>query len=768
MFGSPTPAVGQVQITPKDSSNRSAKDSSMFNKLNKLQEVEVHGRSIIRQIKNSPLPVEILDLTKLRGESGNLVNIINRMPGVKLLSNGGMGDPVNIRLNGMDGKAVVQFINGVPLSFYGHTYNLSILPSNLLSRVEVYKGALPISLGADALGGAVNYISYLPKEKSISASYEIGSYNSHVATLSIYMPYEKKKLFWGLNSAYSYSDNNFSVDIGRRVITKDRGPNGDFITSTNIIHDNTERHRLKHNGVRAPLVELYAGLQDRSWADELKLTLIGSQYYRQMNTLPTNVINSTVANSVDAFADDRSYALTLAHNKKLFKEKLSLQTVLGYSLTNAKFIDTVRAHTDPFGNEVGEYGKGYLISPRGSDLRLNYNYYMLRFNLSYDLHPMHQVQFNHILTKTHRLGHDPRGGIVTQYDNWNYEEGKPHTTDIYKTPATHNKQVSGLGLRSHFFNRNLESIIAVKRYWRRASGYSTFRIGEGNIAQDTSTNFGWLAGLSYRPTERWLLKTSYEHANRLPDDEEVFGDSYSIRSNYSLKPENSRNLNFQLQYNSITKGKGEVMLAISGFYRLSKNEISIYRDFPYSYYTNYNLAQIKTRGFEIDAYVQPLHFFSLGGNFMLMERTKYWYRFGSEKPSATEHFTDKSPVLANLQARLHKDDLFAQGNQAVLYYYWNYLHRFTYYPDVYIPDEAKGYFDRFPADYKMFDRWVPRNGRIGTHNHNIGIQYRLKKWQTSISVECRNLMNQLQYDRMFAEKPGRSFFVKLNWEIVST
>ena len=57
-------------------------------------------------------------------------------------------------MNGFQDRAIKNFKDGIPMDYLGAGYNISLVPVNMLERVEVYKGVLPTALGADALGGA--------------------------------------------------------------------------------------------------------------------------------------------------------------------------------------------------------------------------------------------------------------------------------------------------------------------------------------------------------------------------------------------------------------------------------------------------------------------------------------------------------------------------------------------------------------------------------------------------------------------------------------
>ena len=74
-----------------------------------------------------------------------------------------LGSSSNVIVNGYQGRAVKLFRDGIPSDYLGDGYNVSLLPVNLLERVGVYKGVLPVRLSAHALGGAINLVSAQPQ-----------------------------------------------------------------------------------------------------------------------------------------------------------------------------------------------------------------------------------------------------------------------------------------------------------------------------------------------------------------------------------------------------------------------------------------------------------------------------------------------------------------------------------------------------------------------------------------------------------------------------
>ncbi len=124
-----------------------------------VKEVIVHGKSKVKTLQDGAFTVNAIDVAKLANTTADLNQVLNRTTGIKVRQQGGIGSDYNFSINGMSGKAVKFFIDGVPLEMLGKGVDLSTLPVNMAERVEIYKGVVPIHLSTDAMGGAVNIIT---------------------------------------------------------------------------------------------------------------------------------------------------------------------------------------------------------------------------------------------------------------------------------------------------------------------------------------------------------------------------------------------------------------------------------------------------------------------------------------------------------------------------------------------------------------------------------------------------------------------------------
>lgn len=716
-----------------------------------LDEVTVVGKTVSRRLKESPLAIEVLSLTPLLNKGGNMVEVLNRMPGIALRSEGSIGDPINYSINGLDKKAIAVFKDGIPVSFYGHTFDASHISSNMFDRVEIYKGVLPLYLGADALGGGLNFVSRQPKRSELSVSLEVSAFNTQRYGINYYMPFSKSGIYTGANISYTESDNNWKIDVGRPA--PNAGPG-------NYIYDGTVKARLKNNGVNIYNGEYYIGIKNKKWADDLRFTILNNWIYRRVNHIPGVEQLRKSANAMFVFLEEKGINGILSYKKNFFKNKLKTDLVLGYSKANIAFKDTISVDTDRFGN-IRSFKYSHELTGKGaqakeliaSDLDLEYTFKATRFNATYDVLPKHQLQLNHIYTNTKRVGTDPIGGKATSVRPQNLGE----VIDIYTFPATHEKSVTAFGLESKFFENKLQTIFAYKLYRRRAEGYSTYArdYRQQNMGVETSENSGWMAGVSYKPTRKWLLKASFENTTRLPDDEEVFGNSQWLKSSFDLVPEQSKNTNLQLQYIGKERGAGAWKVSIAGFYRQTENYIALYSDIPYYYYKNVALGYgVRVRGIDFDFAYQPFTFFSFGMNGMYMEKNEqYKGKIYKEKGGT---IWDTPPILGNMNASFYWDDWFQKGSHIEFYWYWNYVHRHSL---TIIGMDKDLLFKKIP---ESSGNWSPISGEPYQINQTIGVGYTFAKPKISVTVECKNIENRLlYYDGM--EGPGRTFHLKLRW-----
>ncbi|UOQ70198.1 TonB-dependent receptor plug domain-containing protein [Hymenobacter cellulosilyticus] len=231
-----------------------------------LSTVQVQGQSEATTVQRSVQAVAVLDVRPYYGQAFGLTELVNRVPGVRIRQDGGLGSNANLSLNGLGGKQVRVFLDGIPLEFYGRGLGLNVLPVSLLERVDVYRGVTPVGLGADALGGALNVVTRRERFSYADASYEHSSFNTHKAALNGRYVVGKSGLYVAGNGLFNHADNDYKVQA--EVINAGTPE----LRTVRRFHDQFQNYLGR--------VEL--GWQDRKWADKLALTAFAAGVDRQI------------------------------------------------------------------------------------------------------------------------------------------------------------------------------------------------------------------------------------------------------------------------------------------------------------------------------------------------------------------------------------------------------------------------------------------------------------------------------------------------------
>lgn len=158
---------------------------SMQGRETAIDEVSVLGFTPVKEVNRQAYNVTAIDATKLYNTTMNIANALDRVAGVRVRESGGVGSNFNLSLNGFSGNHVRYFIDGIPMDNMGSSFQINNIPINLAERVEVYKGVVPIWLGSDALGGAINIVTSMKPRNFVDASYSYGSFNTHRTVVNL-------------------------------------------------------------------------------------------------------------------------------------------------------------------------------------------------------------------------------------------------------------------------------------------------------------------------------------------------------------------------------------------------------------------------------------------------------------------------------------------------------------------------------------------------------------------------------------------------------
>src|SRR5690606_16063784 len=151
-------------------------------------------------LTKDPIKAQVIQTLATKEQPATLTELMNRSAGIRIRQAGALGSRSNISLNGFQNRSVRYFKDGMPLDYLGFGFNISLIPVNMLDHVEVYKGVLPLHLGADALGGAVNLVTREAHRNFADISYEFGSFNTHRISLNAGLVSADGRYFGGVNA----------------------------------------------------------------------------------------------------------------------------------------------------------------------------------------------------------------------------------------------------------------------------------------------------------------------------------------------------------------------------------------------------------------------------------------------------------------------------------------------------------------------------------------------------------------------------------------
>ena len=693
---------------------------------NDLNTVAINGKTKSAVLKESGFSVNGIETKLYVNMTSDLNQILNRSTGVKVREQGGMGSDFNFSLNGLSGKQIRFFLDGIPMEGFGKAMSLNNIPVNLAERIEVYKGVVPVELGADALGGAVNIITDQHTRKYLDASVSYGSFNTSRAALSGRYTDAKTGLVFDFNGFNNYSDNNYLMRSNPKYDAAIKVTENGQVVEKDV--------RRFHDAYRSTMGQINVGLADKSWADKITVGLVYSNLYKEIQT-------GSNQNKVYGAVNNRENFLmpSINYKKKDFLLKgLIANLMTSYSITRSNVADTSSYL-------YGWGGKGRFEPIQGelSDIKTIYHYKntsaIARANFAY------QLNDNNSLNLNYNYNHYGRSAV---------EDLGTVKNNVFDIPNTISKNIVGLAYQNNSFNNRLTTTAFAKYYNLGAFVRNAAYFGgeQGWVNSDSRTQEGYLGyGIAsrFKITEQFGLKASFEHAYRLQEGEELFGNGIDIASNNKLKPEQSDNINLGAYY---TYRIDQHKFAFEGSYFFRNAKDFIYFIPSGGIFSTYdNIGAAKINGAEAEIKYNYGDVFEIAFNASYQNAVNNQrYELGTDILDIT--YGDRIPnqpwFYANANFSIGKNDVFAKDSRIQFNYSSQFVNWF------YLNWESRGSIE---SKNKIPNQLI----------HNVGLSYALKNGRYNLSVESLNVTNELAYDNFRLQKPGRSFFVKLRYFIKS-
>lgn len=688
------------------------KDKNSSNEGEKLKDVVVKSTSEKTKKEETAQAVSVIEMREAKFKTADLGEVLAQTQGISVRRSGGLGSRTNFSMNGLTGNQIRFFLNGIPLDYHGYTFGFSTVPVNLIDRVEVYKGVVPIEFGADALGGAVNLIT--PKIKSgFSGSFaaQAGSFGTYRTSLILNNYNTKTGFFIKGSGFYDSSQNNYKVDVD---VADDAGK---------LKKVTVPRFHDAYNGYG---IQLVTGIKDRIWAKELSIEGFYTDYTKEIqhNQLMVGVPYGEVM----TYRKSAGSVLTYRND---FGENINLDVIFGYNYRERQFRDVSDYVYNWYGERIeGSAGNvsGEISESTGpSDTYTWNNDAFSRLKASWKINNQYAVSFTSAPTYSKQTGDDR---LITGYDP------ASAVRDLFTW-------VNGADFKINAFNEKLENVLFIKHYFQKINSEEKIPSNNTVIKENRNVNyFGFGNGLRYQFNEQFSTRLTYEYATRLPQTDELFGDGQFIQGNLNLKPERSHNVNFELFFKSKANYESSNwQVQTNLFLRKIDNQIlfvpSLDRNNIYQ-----NVFAATSKGIEVSgSWTSKNDRLSFHAN----STYQHFYNDSNEGIFAAykgDRVPNQPYFFANGGANYSFHNLIGKADKLALFLDARYVYKF-------FRSWESASVNPFviPSQY-TFD--------FGTtyHNNFNGVKY-------ALTAEIQNLSNQKNYDFFGVQKPGRSFNIKL-------
>ena len=710
----------QSQTVTITSSSAVKLDFSLKEDVKVLSEVEV-AYSISKEKETEGYAVEAISTKEVQIQSLELNHVLNRVSGVNVRQQGGLGSRTNYYINGLGDKAVRFFMDGVPMDYFGSSFSINTIPISLIDRIDIYKGVVPVELGNDALGGAINLVSKPNLDNSAEVSYSYGSFNTHRSSLSGNCRDQSSGATIRLTAFKNHSNNNYKVW-------------GDRITVTDpetFEIKRGERVARFHDAFDSKALKADVGFTQKKWADQFFVGVLLSDMDKEIQHGAT----------MDVPFGEASYhqkvVMPYAVYKKygLLTDNLDANFFVSHSQMERNRVDTTKNIYNWYGQIEGSRTLG------GEQVRtlntLTQKVFLARTNLVYHFNDQHSLGYNYVFSDLNRSDDDPIINLAQK-------------TEGYYAPQLFNKHSMGWTLQSEWLGERLKTSVFVK-WFSFQSDIKTSEYASGELQYSTATssesNTGYGLAGSFQISPKWTVLASLESAVRLPEANEILGDGLNDSNNPDLKSEKSLNANLGMDFKSSDDSDVRFQIQANAFYRDVKDKIqkNNFQDPGYFRYENFDKVLMKG----LDTRLQ----FFYKKNLTLSQSISYLHpivktdkdSFGNDNIAVNSRLPNTPFFQTNTEVRLTMNDLIQK--ESGVFVYWNVSH--------------VGSFHRRPEIFGRFNlemipaQWV----------HNSGLGYTFPNENLSIGIDIKNMFNRQAFDNYAVQKPGRGAYIKATYRI---
>lgn len=712
--------VDEIIITEKNT----VLDYTLKEQIYELDNIQLVQESERTKTEKKGFAVNVIETKDFEKRNIQTNELLGRTVGLKIRQNGGLGSDIKYYINGLSGNSIRIFIDGLPISTYGSSFNLNSIPPNLIEKIEVYKGVVPGHLSDDSLGGAINIVLKKGNKNNINASVSYGSFNTSQFNFNALYRFKATGFTLKTSGYFNYSDNDYEV-WGQNVYNIK--PNGQYE------YVRAKRFNDQYKSIGG-IVEV--GYTNVKWADNFLLgfTISDSHKEIQHGTFMTTPYKGRYVES-----DAKLFQVNYTKKNIINGLDFNLNAVIG---ERSRFVnDTVKWVHNWYGEKSYDLNGNPILTPNGAQqgaptlATIKRNVASVRSGLSYAINANHKILINNLYSLIDRTDDDEKKSIL--------ERKFEGTRDLTKNITALSYEFQGINdrLKTTLFAKNYHQKIArINPEAATINGETVITTDEVNNTINTN---GYGGALAFSILPNITLLTSAEKAIRLPNENEIFGDSGdNISENPNIKAETSQNLNLGVRLGNFNIKKHQFLITANTFIRKIEDRIG----YPVQTSLNSNIqtlpyvnqGNVKSKGIDTE-----FNYIFNNNLTVKINATKFEL---TTVNNGIEYDLPNEPFFNTNFSTQYSINKFIQAKSSInLYYNFMFVEEFSYIRKLYGNNTGTDFFlvpNQFIQDF--------------------GCTYTFPNPNYSLSFDVKNIFNEQAFDNMAVQKPGRAFYLKFN------
>ncbi len=671
--------------------------------------ISIEDKSEGQVLRESARAVTVVDTREARKRASELGEVLSRTQGIQVRREGGLGSYARFSLNGLYDDQVRFFLDGVPLHLAGWGVGVANVPVDLIERVDIHRGVVPIALGADALGGAVDLVTDPSWVSRAAASLEIGSFGTNRGSVIARTHDADTGFVMGLSTFADRALNDYPIDVevpdaqGRLSSVRVRRFHDGYLAAGG----SAELGIIDRGPLRRAIVRLYATQYDK----ELQHNLVMSVPYGE-----AGYGEASRGATVDATVDHAGFRF---------------RVLGGGAHRRIEFHDMSDKVYDWFGNHVRDRQTAGEIASM----------------------PVHQVvtersAFGRLIGERALGDHQRLRIAIAPTATFRGGDDLLDTDPTTRSPIDARRDlvqlVAGVEHELRTADDTLENIAFVKYYamWNDAEDVQTSNVF---IPVDQRTRrFGIGDGVRWRARPWLTVKASYEYATRMPSVDELFGNGILIDQNLQLEPEVSHNVNLEVAVDR--KGDHGAIVAQADVFVREADDL-IFQSPTDRRITYQNVLHARILGIEGSGrWTTPGEWGWIEGSLTLQD-SRNASSAGLYGAFEGDRIPNRPSLLGALGATLRTRDLARHGDELSVF-------------------ASSRYVQQFFRGWESLGRRELKDVVPSQLVHGLGVTYAQHGAHAgSVTLEVQNLTDTRAYDSFGVVRPGRALFVKLGVEL---